>query len=114
MNFLSQIADKFVGKAPTLLNDFLQNAIVSRNKRHVEYAEKALPIISDAHDILLKITATTVCDPNFHLYSNEMLDMHDGDIRGYEFLEIIEQTRDQDLEPIGLVEARWRQTLGAK
>ncbi|UJR21596.1 hypothetical protein I4U23_024678 [Adineta vaga] len=51
--------------------------------------------IADPRDILLKITATTVYGSDLHLYNNTMLDMHDGDILGHEFMGIIEQIGDQ-------------------
>jgi threonine dehydrogenase-like Zn-dependent dehydrogenase len=54
-----------------------------------------MPMISDPRDILLKITGTTVCGSDLHLYNNTMLDMHDGDILGHEFMGIIEQIGDQ-------------------
>jgi threonine dehydrogenase-like Zn-dependent dehydrogenase len=54
-----------------------------------------MPMISDPRDILLKITGTTVCGSDLHLYNNTMLDMHDGDILGHEFMGIIEQVGDQ-------------------
>jgi len=40
--------------------------------------------------VVLKITATTICGSDLHLYSNAMLDMHEGDILGHEFMGIIE------------------------
>ena len=72
-----------------------QHAIIWRGKRHVEYVEKAMPMISDPRDILLKITATTVCGSDLHLFNNTMLDMHDGDILGHEFMGIIQEKGDQ-------------------
>ena len=72
-----------------------QHAIVWRGKRHVEYVEKPMPMIADPRDILLKITATTICGSDLHLYNNTMLDMHDGDIIGHEFMGIIQQKGDE-------------------
>ncbi|UJR29547.1 hypothetical protein I4U23_010764 [Adineta vaga] len=102
MNFASQIADKSAGQLPTSTpsqpkydETRKQHAIIWRGKQHVEYVEKAMPMIADPRDILLKITATTVCGSDLHLYNNTMLDMHDGDILGHEFMGIIEQIGDQ-------------------
>ena len=61
----------------------------------MEYVSKPMPLISDPRDILLKITATTVCGSDLHLYKNTMLDMHDGDILGHEFMGIIEEKGEQ-------------------
>ena len=54
-----------------------------------------MPLISDPRDVLVKITATTVCGSDLHLYKNTMLDMHDGDILGHEFMGIIEEKGEQ-------------------
>ena len=50
-----------------------------------------MPKLTDQRDVILKITATTVCGSDLHLYKNTMLDMHDGDILGHEFLGVIEE-----------------------
>ncbi|CAF1214971.1 unnamed protein product [Adineta ricciae] len=53
-------------------------------------------MMPDPHDILLKITRQQLfAGSDLHLYSNEMLDMHDGDILGHEFMKIIGQTGEQ-------------------
>ena len=52
-----------------------------------------MPMIADPRDILLKITATTICGSDLHLYNNTMLDMHDGDIIGHEFMGIVQEKR---------------------
>lgn len=53
-----------------------------------------MPMLSDSRDVLLRIIATTVCGSDLHLYNNTILDMHDGDILGHEFMGIIEQIGD--------------------
>lgn len=72
-----------------------QHAIVWKGKKSVKYVEKPMPLLTDPRDVLLRITATTVCGSDLHLYNNTMLDMHDGDILGHEFLGVIEQVGDQ-------------------
>ena len=52
-------------------------------------------MISDPRDILLKFSATIVCGSDLHLYNNTMVDMHDGDILGHEFLGIIQEIGEQ-------------------
>jgi threonine dehydrogenase-like Zn-dependent dehydrogenase len=67
------------------------HAVVWRGKKSVEYVETPRPMITDPKDVLLKVTATTICGSDLHLYGGTMLDMHDGDILGHEFMGIIEE-----------------------
>lgn len=39
----------------------------------------------------MRITATTICGSDLHLYTNSIVDMHDGDILGHEFMGIVEE-----------------------
>ncbi len=41
----------------------------------MQYVDKPRPMITDSADIVLKITATTICGSDLHLYINAMLDM---------------------------------------
>jgi threonine dehydrogenase-like Zn-dependent dehydrogenase len=66
------------------------HAIVWRGKKTVNYLEKPKPLVTDPTDILLKVTATTICGSDLHLYTGSMLDMQDGDILGHEFMGIVE------------------------
>lgn len=54
-----------------------------------------MPLITDPRDIVLKVTATTICGSDLHLYNNNILNMHDGDIIGHEFMGIIQDVGDQ-------------------
>ncbi|CAF1205384.1 unnamed protein product [Rotaria sordida] len=102
MNFITKLQDKALGQAPTSVpvqprydETRKQHAIIWRGVRHVEYVEKPMPLITDSRDILLKITATTICGSDLHLYNNTILDMHDGDIIGHEFMGIIQEKGEQ-------------------
>jgi threonine dehydrogenase-like Zn-dependent dehydrogenase len=67
------------------------NALVWRGKRTVEYVQTPRPCLTDPRDIILRVTATTICGSDLHLYSGNMMDMKDGDILGHEFMGIVEQ-----------------------
>eukprot|EP01119_Soliformovum_irregulare_P003821 TRINITY_DN14878_c0_g1_i1.p1 TRINITY_DN14878_c0_g1~~TRINITY_DN14878_c0_g1_i1.p1 ORF type:complete len:419 (-),score=88.46 TRINITY_DN14878_c0_g1_i1:35-1291(-) len=97
LNAAAKMADKVLGSAPTSTPmqpnvdpNIKMNAIVWHSREDVRYVEKPKPIITDSTDIILRITATTICGSDLHLYTNAMLDMHDGDILGHEFMGIIE------------------------
>lgn len=97
LNAATVLAEKVLGKVPTSTPtqpnvdpNVKMNAIIWHGKKDVKYVEKPKPIITDSTDIILRITATTICGSDLHLYTNAMLDMHDGDILGHEFMGIIE------------------------
>jgi len=98
MNAAAKLADKILGKVPTstatqpLMDESRpMGALVWKGKKNVEYKMMPRPLITDPTDVVLKITATTICGSDLHLYTNAMLDMHDDDILGHEFMGIIEE-----------------------
>ena len=50
------------------------------------------PILQQADDILLRITATAICGSDLHLYRGKVPGLKDGDILGHEFMGIVEET----------------------
>ncbi|MDB5820885.1 MAG: Alcohol dehydrogenase GroES domain protein [Rhizobacter sp.] len=48
------------------------------------------PIIQDAQDIILRVTATAICGSDLHIYRGKIPDMKSGDILGHEFMGIVE------------------------
>lgn len=66
------------------------HALVWHGKKDVRYDEVPVPLITDTTDIVLKITATTICGSDLHLYTGAMLTMREGDILGHEFMGIVE------------------------
>jgi len=67
------------------------HAIAWHNKRDVRYVEVPRPMLTDTTDIVLKVTATTICGSDLHLYSGSMLNVHTDEILGHEFMGIIEE-----------------------
>ena len=49
------------------------------------------PVISEPNDVLLRVTATTICGSDLHLYTGELPGMESGDVVGHEFMGIIEE-----------------------
>jgi threonine dehydrogenase-like Zn-dependent dehydrogenase len=98
MNAASNMADAALGKKETstptqpLVDETRKmHALCWHGKKDVQYLEKPVPRITDPKDIVLKITATTICGSDLHLYSGNMLNMKDGDILGHEFMGIIDE-----------------------
>jgi len=96
MNLMAQAADAIVGSAPTAtpaqpLTDpsCPMRALAWKGKQDIQYIEAPRPLITDQRDIVLKVTATTICGSDLHLYTGAMPNMHSGDIPGHEFMGIV-------------------------
>jgi len=48
------------------------------------------PVITESKDAIVRITSTTICGSDLHLYHNEVSGMEDGDIMGHEGMGIVE------------------------
>jgi len=97
INAASNLADKMLGKVPTStatqpkVDPHLKmHALIWDGAKDIEYVETPRPLITDPTDIVLKVTATTICGSDLHLYTNAMLNMHRGDILGHEFMGVVE------------------------
>jgi len=98
MNAAAKAADAALGKVPTVTHaqpkldpNRTMKAVVWNGKRDIKLVDKPRPMITDPTDILLKVTATTICGSDLHLYSGNMPDMHEGDILGHEFMGVVEE-----------------------
>lgn len=50
-----------------------------------------IPDISEDKDVIVKVTGTTICGSDLHLYHSEMLGLQKGDILGHEFMGLIDR-----------------------
>ncbi|UKE46294.1 zinc-dependent alcohol dehydrogenase [Xanthomonas cerealis] len=48
------------------------------------------PVLIDADDIVLRVTATAICGSDLHLYRGKISDLHSGDVLGHEFMGVVE------------------------
>jgi len=53
---------------------------------NVKVVDAPVPDVSEEKDVIVKITGTTICGSDLHLYHSEMLGMQKGDILGHEFM----------------------------
>ncbi len=53
------------------------------------------PVIQEADDIVLKVTATAICGSDLHLYRGKIPSTESGDIFGHEFMGIVEEVGPQ-------------------
>ncbi|MFS2122841.1 zinc-dependent alcohol dehydrogenase [Pseudomonas sp. Pseusp97] len=49
------------------------------------------PVLKEADDIILKVTATAICGSDLHLYRGKIPRVESGDILGHEFMGIVEE-----------------------
>jgi threonine dehydrogenase-like Zn-dependent dehydrogenase len=65
-----------------------------QGKKHVEVVDVPDPQILNARDAIIRVTATTICGSDLHLYNGYMPSMQKGDILGHEFMgEVVELGR---------------------
>ncbi|WWC92471.1 uncharacterized protein L201_007429 [Kwoniella dendrophila CBS 6074] len=57
----------------------------------VQMVDAPIPDISEDKDVILKVTGTTICGSDLHLYHSEMIGMQKGDILGHEFMGVVDK-----------------------
>ncbi|KAJ3167614.1 hypothetical protein HDU88_002060 [Geranomyces variabilis] len=80
-------------KNPDLLADpshEKMRALVWKGKNKVEVTDCLKPKVVDEHDVVIKVTGTTICGSDSHLLHGAILEMESGDILGHECMGIVE------------------------
>ncbi|KAL7749417.1 hypothetical protein RI367_005288 [Sorochytrium milnesiophthora] len=65
-------------------------ALVYHGTKDIRCDTVPKPLITDPRDCILKITSTTICGSDLHLYHSFIQEMSSGDIIGHEFCGIVE------------------------
>ncbi|ODQ64130.1 GroES-like protein [Nadsonia fulvescens var. elongata DSM 6958] len=60
-------------------------------KENVAVNKVPIPKITNDRDVIVKVTGTTICGSDLHLYHGEILEMKPGDILGHEWCGIVEE-----------------------
>lgn len=66
-------------------------ALVWEGKNKVKLIETAKPRLINDGDAIVKVTGTTICGSDLHLYHGTVIEMRQGDILGHEYMGIVEQ-----------------------
>ncbi|GAA5827001.1 hypothetical protein JCM11251_002201 [Rhodosporidiobolus azoricus] len=76
-------------------------ALVWEGKKSVKVEEALKPKVVDPKDIVLKVTGSTVCGSDMHLYAGAIIELQKGDILGHECMGVVESVGPQvkDLKP---------------
>ncbi|ETI26652.1 hypothetical protein G647_10413 [Cladophialophora carrionii CBS 160.54] len=59
--------------------------------KDVRVEEVPAPAITEPADVVVKVTGTTVCGSDLHLYHKEILQLQKGEILGHEFMGIVDE-----------------------
>lgn len=57
----------------------------------VRMVDAPIPDITDPDDVVLKVTGTTICGSDLHLYHGEITPLQKGDILGHEFMGTVDR-----------------------
>jgi len=57
----------------------------------VRVVERPRPVLGEAHDVIVRVTTTTICGSDLHLYHNSVPGMRAGDVLGHECMGIVEE-----------------------
>lgn len=104
----SQLAygvEKIVGNGPEQIKQDISNykapetgdashlmkALVWEGSKKVAVVEVPKPKIVEPTDVILKVTGSTICGSDLHLFHGAVMQMNKGDILGHEFCGIVEQ-----------------------
>ena len=50
-----------------------------------------MPTVTEPTDVICKVTGTTICGSDLHLYHKEILQMQQGDILGHEWMGVVDE-----------------------
>jgi len=59
--------------------------------KDVRVIDAPIPDVVDDEDVVLKVTGTTICGSDLHLYHGEIMTMQKGDILGHEFMGVVDR-----------------------
>ena len=59
--------------------------------KSVSVDEVPVPAITEPEDVICKVTGTTICGSDLHLYHKEIMQLQDGDILGHEWMGIVDE-----------------------
>uniref|UniRef100_A0A8H7XZD4 Uncharacterized protein n=1 Tax=Psilocybe cubensis TaxID=181762 RepID=A0A8H7XZD4_PSICU len=59
--------------------------------KDVRMVDAPIPAITEPDDVIVKVTGTTICGSDLHLYHGEIMTMQKGDILGHEFMGIVDK-----------------------
>ncbi|KZT72752.1 GroES-like protein [Daedalea quercina L-15889] len=98
MQAASNAAQNTMGEFPTVVhpeykvrqNGSTMKALAWFGSRDVRLIEAPIPDITEPDDVILRVTGTTICGSDLHLFNGEIVNLQKGDILGHEFMGIVD------------------------
>lgn len=106
-NFASNVAEKVMGHGDPSVTPDVANPSIDKSKyadpsgekmqalawfgkNDVRMVETFKPKVVDGRDVILKVTGSTICGSDRHLYHGSIIQLQKGDILGHEFMGIVD------------------------
>lgn len=95
---IANTAEKALGDRPTsTTRDYKTRpnetmlAVRWYGDKDVRVEEVSVPTITEPTDVVVKVTGTTVCGSDLHLYHKEIMQLQKGEILGHEFMGVVDE-----------------------
>jgi len=93
------VQDKVLGAHPATVDPAYKpradgstmRALAWFGTKDVRMVDAPIPEITEEFDVIVKVTGTTICGSDMHLYNSEILALQKGDILGHEFMGIVDK-----------------------
>lgn len=94
MQTISNAVQDYMGPMPVATeptyksrpNGETMRALAWFGKEDMRMVDAPIPDVSEPKDVVIKVSGTTICGSDLHLYHSEMLALKKGDILGHEFM----------------------------
>ncbi|KAJ8596957.1 GroES-like protein [Rhizopogon salebrosus TDB-379] len=99
MQTAANVAQSQLGEAPTVVqpqykhreDDSTMKALAWFGPTDVRVVDAPIPDITEPDDVIVRVTGTTICGSDLHLYHGEILALQKGDILGHEFMGVVDR-----------------------
>ncbi|KAG8932025.1 hypothetical protein FRC02_001778 [Tulasnella sp. 418] len=89
----------YLGEKPTVVGNAYKaredgstmKALAWFGAKDVRLIDAPVPDITEDDDVILRVTGTTICGSDLHLYHGEILTLQKGDILGHEFMGVVDR-----------------------
>ncbi|EFI27350.1 R,R-butanediol dehydrogenase [Coprinopsis cinerea okayama7 len=109
MQAAANAAQNYMGPLPTDVHPEYEPAESGEKMRalawfgtkDVRMIDAPIPKVTEPDDVILKVTATTICGSDLHLYHGEIMALQKGEILGHEFMGVVDSVGPsvKNLEP---------------
>lgn len=97
-DFAANKLEEKLGDRPTVTTNVAltrpgetMKALRWHGNQNVSVDEVGVPAITEPTDAIIKVTGTTICGSDLHLYHKEIMQLQDNDILGHEWMGVIDE-----------------------